>query len=229
VPASLEAAIVFTTVIAPGYLLVRGLAVGRTRTLPERDLYALAQAVVASVIWAAIVYLLFHGLLSRYGLLPRNDARLAKHGVEVGRLLLAFVLTPYFVGRVVGLVYRLIVQGISLGVNQAGPLIADRTEWWARPARWVVSALAEAVRAPTAWDRAWARAADRGQPVVVKLKDGGSIRGVTGASVDLSPLPPRLLLMSGQGFDDNGAPLPLSTGDGGVYIDATEIRAVFLE
>jgi hypothetical protein len=61
------------------------------------------------------------------------------------------------------------------------------------------------VSPPTAWDKAWARAADREQPIVVKLKEGGSVRGITGATADLSPLPPRILLNSGQGFDDEGA------------------------
>jgi hypothetical protein len=152
-----------------------------------------------------------------------------KHGVEVARLLLAFVLAPYLVGRIFGFVYRLVVEGLSVGAANATVALQGRQDLLAKLGRPLVEAVSLLVSPPTAWDKAWARAADRGQPIVVKLKEGGSVRGITGATADLSPLPPRILLNSGQGFDDEGQPLPLSTGPGGVYIDAAEIRAVYLE
>lgn len=229
-PGTLEAAIVFTLVIAPGYLFVRGFSVGRTRTPPDRDLYVLAEAVVASVVWLAIAYLLVHARLRTLGLLPRRDAQLQAHGAAVVWLLLGVVLLPYLLGRVGGWLQRTFAQRLANGTAwieehvrpEQGRLASLLLTVTAAVGRW------QMLRPPTAWDRAWTEQRARSGPVTLHLQDGLIVRGSV-ERVDTSPLQHQVVLSEGAGFDKDGTPLELASGPGGVYIESTEIRAVFFD
>jgi Family of unknown function (DUF6338) len=232
VPNSLEAAIVFTLVIAPGYLFVRGFSVGRTHVPPERDLYVLAEAIVASVVWLVVVYLVARGRLDDYGLLPRDDKEIESNGTEVARLLLVVVIGPYFLGRILGWVTRMglrrledAIEGVLSGLpkGRSGPW--KRLNALARAAAEALSETA-ALTPPTAWDRAWSRR-ERAK-VTVHLKEGSIIHG-TASRVDRSPLPHQVFLSSGDGFDEDGNPMELAEGRSGVFLEAAEIRAVFFD
>ncbi|HEU4703242.1 MAG TPA: DUF6338 family protein [Conexibacter sp.] len=229
-PGTLEAAIVFTLVIAPGYLFVRGFSVGRTRTPPDRDLYVLAEAVVASVVWLALVYLVEHDRLRTVGILPRSDTALEQHGIAIAWTVLAIVLAPYVLGRLGGWLQRTVADGLAAGLSWvdarrgAAPGRAARAALWGADAvgRW------QMLRPPTAWDRAWSEQRARGGPVTIHLRDGLIVRGSV-ERVDTSPLQHQVVLSDGAGFDANGLPVELASGPGGVYIESTEIRAVFFD
>jgi hypothetical protein len=234
VPNSLESAIVFVLVIAPGYLLVRGFSVGRTRIPPERDLHVLAEAVVASVAWLVAVYLVFEGTISDYGLLPREDARLEAHGVDVARLLLlSMILAPYGAGRIAGFSARWLSDLLGRFLERAAEILraSDRTGRPTRFLRWWVNRLRTVafITPPTAWDRFWRHIDPQKQePVTVHLKDGVLVRGAL-RSVDQSPLPHRVELTYGQAYDEDGNEIALGWGDRGVYLEGSEIRAVYFE
>lgn len=216
----------FLLVIAPGYLGVRGFSVGRNHVAPARDLYVLAEAVVASVVWLIVVYLAEHGRLADYGVLPRDDRLLEENGESVAALVLALVLLPYVLGRLLGWSHRWFVRGLAA----VAAWLTSRTWRYARPIRWLGRTLGNAalLTPPTIWDRAWTQAKVRANVAVVELKEGGYVRGAIG-DVDLSPLPPQVLLTSGEAFDADANPLPLARGPAGVYLGGSEIRAVYFE
>jgi hypothetical protein len=230
VPGTLEAAVVFTLVIAPGYLLVRGFRVGWARATPDRDLYVLAEAVVASVVWLAVAYLLLRPHLRDLGLLPMKQATIERHGSDVAWLLLAVVLTPYVLGRGVG---RIAAKGAgALGDLTAGidrRFSPDRG-WAAKAACWCSQFVGRSaiLTLPTAWDRAWAVHRTRRRQVTVLLDDGIYVRGRVDR-VDTTPLPHQVVLAEGEGFDRDGNGVGIARGPGGVYIESTEIRAVFFD
>jgi hypothetical protein len=124
VPSTLEGILVFVLAIAPGYLLVRGFSVGRNHVAPGRDLYVLAEAVVASVLWLAVVYLFAEERLSEYGLLPRNDTTLEAKGDHVAVFLLVVVLAPYVLGRALGL-------GLRVAIRATGWVLGRVDDWLA--------------------------------------------------------------------------------------------------
>jgi uncharacterized protein DUF6338 len=234
VPNSLESAIVFVLVIAPGYLLVRGFSVGRTQIPPERDLHVLAEAVVASILWLVAVYLVFAGTIEDYGLLPRDDARLEAHGTDVARLLLLLMLlAPYVAGRIAGFSARWLSELTARALTwAAGKLGASESNGWpTRVARFWVKRMRTAafITPPTAWDRFW-RFIDpeKEESITVHLKDGVLVRGAL-RSVDRSPLPHRVELAYGQAYDEEGNEVALGWGDRGVYLEGSEIRAVYFE
>lgn len=233
-PNSLDSAIVFALVIAPGYMFVRGFSLGRAHIPPARDLYILAEAVVASVVWLAAFYLANRGLLERYGLLPVDEAVMEAHTLEIGRLLLVIVLAPYVVGRVAGTAARVGGRAAAQGVKWVLENVpGDLPGWgglWRRGVRRLAKAVGESplLRPPTSWDRAWATARDDASIATVHLKDGGMVRGSL-ASVDVSPLPRQVVLANGQGFDEEGVPIPLALGPNGVYLEGAEIKAVYFE
>lgn len=219
-------------VIAPGYLLVRGFSVGRTQIPPARDLHVLGEAVVASIAWLVAVYLVSEGKLADYGVLPRDDERLEEHGVEVARLLMvAVVLAPYVVGRLAGAWTRWLSAGTGWVLAWAAAELSGRKGRTMKLMRWGVGRLQKLalLTPPTAWDRFWKRIdPEAGEPVTVHLKEGGIVRGAM-ASVDLSPLPHQVELADGQAYDANGNALALGTGHRGVYLEGSEIRAVYFE
>jgi Family of unknown function (DUF6338) len=226
-PNGLEAAIVFALLIAPGFLMVRGYGHRRYRTVPERDIYAVAEAVVASAIWVALVWLLlllFGDPVRDWGLIPLDTETLEEHRLQALVLTLAVIVLPYGVGAA----FAAIVDSLE----------RESTLFFGLGRRLGF------LRNPTAWDRAWL-AFDREGPgeVRVRLKDGSLVRGSwgRGAQADLSPSPTHHLLLA-QGYLEEAGPSRSSVepetatsadvviradGREGVFIQGEEISAVF--
>jgi hypothetical protein len=169
-PSSLEAAIVFALVIAPGFLLVRGYARRRTRSIPERDLYALAQAVIASIVWLGVAFFILQAWLDDWGLIPRNDAILEKNQTAVTLSLLGIVLLPYPLGWLAALVGELASGAVSTWLEgRAGALPPDPAYGLLKKTRGALRRLPKRignsvageversglVTPPTASDKAW--------------------------------------------------------------------------
>src|SRR3954465_13399049 len=100
-PATLAAAAVFVVLLLPGYLFQRGFSDHRILLRPDRDVYAVAQAIGIS----AVIVCLVSALLSVTG--PEEvvtelwDTKL-EHGLNQTQAvaILLLVLAPYFVGIV---------------------------------------------------------------------------------------------------------------------------------
>jgi hypothetical protein len=225
VPASLQAAVVFALLIAPGFLLVQSYRRGRTYSLPARDLYVLAQAVVASLAWITFVWLLLRILgdpLRRWGVLPWKSELLVKHGTPAALLLLMVEFAPVVVGAVGGYLMNRVQA-------TAG---AQRIVSW--------TGVGES---PTAWEHAWNEARSRAvaRPtgrqyvdVSISLKAGDRVQGRYGAlsRADLAPRPSRhVFVETGYGIaeSESGARLSGDGTIGGVYVDGSEIAAVYFE
>lgn len=228
-PSGSAAAVVFALLLAPGFLMVRGYRHRRYRTAPERDIYAVAEAVVASAIWVALVWLVLLVLgdpVKDWGMVPLEPETLEKHRAEALALMLAVIVVPY-------------------GVGAAFAAFVDRLE---RESAWFfnVGRRLGFLRNPTAWDRSWL-SFDREGPgeVRVRLKDGSMIRGSwgRGAQVDLSPSPSHHLLLA-QGYLEEAGPRGSSVehppvaapdvviradGPEGVFIAGEEISTVFFK
>jgi hypothetical protein len=224
VPETVQAALVVSLLIAPGYVLIQGYRQGRSWTPPDKDLYVLAQAVVGSLGWLAFVgvVLSFYGSpLKDLGLLPQNAAIVERHLAAVSLLVFGIELLPFPLGVVVGL----IVNALQ-GVDRAYALL-----------RWT-----GIFEPPTAWEQAWSEAVARAEgssaqrpiEVQVLLKSGIVIEGRYGSAsrADLSPRPGhQLYLETGYGVDErSGEPQLLGDGTiGGVFIDASEIATVYFK
>jgi len=63
------------------------------------------------------------------------------------------------------------------------------------------------------------------------MHDGGYIRGRYGggAQVDLSPRPRQVFLVEGYGYDEDGVERAFASGDEGLFVDASSIRAIYFE
>jgi hypothetical protein len=206
--------------VAPGFLAIRGYSRRRYHAPPpERDIYALAQAVIVSAIWIAVAWvllLLAGDPLAAWGVFPHHPKLLDHHRVDIVLLGLLVATLPYWLGAIAaGVVDRI------AGKPRSVPF---------RVLRWT-----GLLQTPTAWDRAWAgyTASQGAGEVVVRLKGGHMVRGGYGkrAQVDLSPSPPQLYLESGYGYTegpDGGEHVqPGAYGEQGVFIQGSEIEAVY--
>jgi hypothetical protein len=226
-PAGTQAAVAFALLIAPGFLMVRGYGHRRYRTTPERDVYAVAEAVAASAIWLAIAWailLLMGDPVQTWGLVPWDPAVLAHHREQAVGLALAVIVLPYPIGA-----------GFAALIDH----LESTSDLFLR-----IGQKLGLLRNPTAWDRAWL-SFDRLGPgeVHVRLKDGSMIRGSwgEGGQADLSPSSDHHLLLpaayleeaglTGQKVEDTGAApkevVIRAEGPSGVFIQGDEIAAVF--
>jgi hypothetical protein len=222
-PAAADAALVVALLVSPGFMLLQGYRRGRAYTVPDRDLYVLAQAVVASLGWLALVWLvlLFVGdPVKNWGLLPTNNDLLERHRGVIALLVLGVELVPFALGLLAGFLAN-IVQAIA----------------WARAAfSWTGF-----FEPPTAWEYAWGEAASRAErsgsgwiAVSVRLKSGAIVEGRYGAQsrADLSPRPHHhVFIETAYGLDDAQTPTK-QLGDGtigGVFIDASEIATIYFQ
>jgi len=134
---------------------MRGYSRGRARAIAERDLYALAQAVVASVAWLVVVLLVLQGWLDDLGLLPRSDSRLEDHKTPTALLLLGLVFLPFPLGWLTAAVSQRVtarVDGWSTKTLRSGFSHGVRLETAREIKRSGI------IAPPSAWDRSWATA-----------------------------------------------------------------------
>jgi hypothetical protein len=223
VPSTVEAALVFALLISPGFMLIQGYRRGRTYTVPDRDLYVLAQAIVASLGWLTLVWallLLVGDPVKSWGLFPHRSTLLERHRGGFALLVLGVEFVPFILGSLAGTAVNAL-QGVG----------------WART-RLLWTGLFEP---PTAWDQAWSEAAARAEgsglgwiTLSVRLKSGTVVEGRYGARsrADLSPRPDhQVYLETAYGLDDSQTPAT-RLGDGtigGVFIDASEIATIYFE
>lgn len=211
---------VFILAIAPGFLAVRGYSRRRYRSLPDRDLYALAQAIVISAIWLSGVWLLLLLLgdpIERWGIMPSSSVVRQEHRADIVLVGLLVMLLPY-------------------GIGMTAAAVVDKLEGTKSDAIWKWVRRTGLVRPPTAWDRAWLRFIRQqgsGQ-VIVRLKSGLVVRGGYGrhSSADLSPSPHQLFLESGYAYTegDDGETVEVeAVGRAGIFIEGSEIVAIYFQ
>src|ERR1700727_187928 len=218
-----QAVLLFALLVSPGFVLVQGYRRGRSYTVPDRDLYVLAQAVVASLGWLAIVWLLLLVVgdpLRQWGIVPENTRLLMKHQGASVALLLGVEFAPF---------------GLGLASGSVVDTLQDIA--WARSYfKW--TGLFEP---PTAWDQAWngegsqaSTSSEQSIDVSVRLKGGGVVEGRYGRAsrAHLSPRPDhQLFVETGKGLEDRETS-SVWLGDGtigGVFIDASEIAAIYFK
>ena len=106
-PTTIEAFIVLILGIAPGFVGIRGYSRRRYKTVPDRDLYALAGAGVVSAIWLGAVWLAsihFGNPLRDWGVVPFDGGTVERNRLEVGYFGLGVICAPYLFGLLAALV-----------------------------------------------------------------------------------------------------------------------------
>lgn len=206
-PASLEAALVFSVLIVPGLLLIAGYNRIRVHTLPRRDLYVLAQAVAVSLAWLPAVW-----LLGGREVVDWADAgTLRSHDGEVIRIVLVNLAAPLVVGLLAG-------QAVEwVGARPWGKL--SRTVGWTG-----------IFEPPTAWEAAWQLALEgEWAAVEITLKDGQRFNVLfdDGSRVGLSPGPRYLFFDTEYRFEADGT-VAVEEHEG-IFIDATEVVSIRLQ
>jgi len=218
-PASLQAFTILILGIVPGFVAIRGYSRRRYRTVPDRDLYAIAGSAVVSAIWLGVVWLLLLKVgdpLRKWGVIPFEPAELENHRSEVALLGLAIVCVPFPLGS-------------------AGAILMNASEeLWRWPRIWELVQKTGFFKPPTAWDLAWLKftKVQKAGEVLVQMDDGLLVRGGYGTNsrADLSPNSPQLFLESGYGYrlDDDGEPAEVEgLGPAGVYLPGERINAVY--
>ncbi len=233
-PPTLQAFTILIFGIAPGFVGIRGYSRRRYRTVPDRDLYALASAAVISAIWLGFVWLLLLQIgdpARKWGLVPFDTARLEGHREDVVLLGLAVICAPYPLGSVIA-------------------FLMDRLERIATaPKAWEMLRGTGLFKPPTAWDKAWLRFKRKygAGEVLVQMRDGLIVRGAFGkkSQAALSPNSPQLFLEEGYSYrldpdgesEDKGLAAVLSSSDekprieaegpGGVYLPGDQINSVY--
>jgi hypothetical protein len=217
VPSTFQAALIFALLISPGYVLIQGYRRGRSYSIPDRDLYVLAQAVVASLGWVAAIWFLQSlagNPISHWGVVPQDNLLLSRHQAGIALLVLGVEFAPFPLGLTAGLV---------VDALQSNDSVRAGLHW---------TGLFEP---PTAWEHAWNEAARRAEnsgqgwfDISIRLKSGAVITGRYGAKsrADLSPHPAhQIFLETAYGPDGEGASEDGTIG--GVFIDASEIATIY--
>lgn len=159
----------FAVLIVPGLLLTGGYNRRRAHAVPRRDLYALAQAVVVSLAWLPVIWLLSGTHVVDWA----SEGALADHQAEVVGIVIVNLLAASLGGFVAGYV----VDEIASHPHGLP----------ARALGWI-----GVFSVPTAWDYAWLRASTaQWAAVEVTLKDDQVLNVVfdNGSFVGLSPSP----------------------------------------
>lgn len=207
-PLTFEAGILFSVLIAPGFLLIRGYARRRTHLEPARDLYALGQAVVGSLFLLATGWV----VLSLFGqadlLRDLRKGHLEGHETVVFWMLVGLLAIPYPLG-----------DGVAALID----LIGRRpTRFPGRYLRWT-----GIFDVPTAWDAIWLRVKQHDWALVsIEFRDGTNVFGVwaAGSRVDLSPKEDCHVFFSEEYRYVNGEPQKID-GDG-IWIRSDEVAFV---
>jgi hypothetical protein len=205
-PESFDAALVFALLIVPGYQLVRGSATACGADAPDRDLYVLAQAVVASLAWLALTWPAVGNLLAWVG-----DDTLDDHQLCAYLIAPLVVGVPYLLGR--------------LGGMLAAAVASPRGGWGPASVARALSLLGF-VGEGTAWDKVWLAPIKAGRAVAtVDLVDGRSIVGqfASASFISASPAAPAIFFERAYQFDPDGT---MTTFDGGAFIEGEQIVAI---
>lgn len=203
---SLDAALTFALLVVPGYQLVRGYAVVRGAGPPDRDLYVVAQAVVASLAWLAVTWPAVQALVRWI-----VDDEVSDHAVAAIGVAPLVVGVPHLIGRAAGALVGLITR---IG-RPWGP------RWLA-----VTIKVVGLTGQPSTWDRTWSKLMQGGGGLVtLALDDNHSIVGQFGPDsfVATSPAPPAVYFERAYEISESGRVIRYP---GGAYVDGARIVAV---
>jgi Family of unknown function (DUF6338) len=208
VPLTFEAGVLFSVLIAPGFLLLRGYTRRRTHLEPARDLYALGQAVVGSLLLLAAVWV----GLSVFG---KNDllrdlraGNVGGHETAVFWMLVGLLLVPYPLGGV--------VAALTDSIGRRPGRFPGRYMGW--------TGLFDV---PTSWDAIWLKAKQNPWALIsIEFRDGTNVFGVwaEGSQVDLSPKDDRHVFLSEEYRYLDGQPQKVQ-GDG-IWIRSDEVAFI---
>jgi hypothetical protein len=199
-----QAGLVFTLFVVPGFLLIRGYTRGRTHAVPPISLYALAEAVVASLFLLLIAWWPAH--LAHFMDWAHSNRLVPDHETQAYNVFAVLVLTPYPLGRVAG--------GLLDAVAR-------------RPSSKLARMLTRLriLGPPTVWDAAWSLLHDEGRAwVVIRTKGGKEIVGIfaKNSRIGTSPLERQVYLEQEYGMTPEGFGI---ISDKGVYVDAAAIES----
>ncbi|HMI80944.1 MAG TPA: DUF6338 family protein [Solirubrobacterales bacterium] len=206
-PTSVEAVFFFVALIVPGFLLIGGYNRTRAHTLPPHDFYLLAQAVVASLLWLPVAWLLGGHCIADW----TEAHTLGEHDSFVVAAIFVNLTAAFATGSIGGAVVD------QIGNNLESPV--------ARALSWT-----GIFTPPTAWDALWERAlGGEWAAVEITLKSGERFYVLfdNGSEVGLSPGPRYLFFDTEYDWDENDE-LEVKENDG-IYIDASEVSSVRLE
>ncbi len=190
--------------VVPGLCLLRGYYRSRAHALPSRDLYALAQALVLSLAWLPVLWVLGGSSVVDWTV----DDSLDQHQLDflsivVGNLVLALV-----AGAVIGRIVAAIGEETGLARSLAWTGIFEP---------------------PTAWDAAWRFASTAAWAAVeIRLKNGDQFNVLfdAGSVVGLSPAPRQLFFDTEYRWEGDDVAVQEHEG---IYIDASEVVSVRFE
>jgi hypothetical protein len=234
-PTSVQAALVFSAIIVPGFLFVRGFGRGRPRITQEQPLYVLAQAVVASLFLLAIAWWL--GGRTVVGWL-RDSTAISKHRDGTYGFFLGLLLVPFPLGLLAGgiadwLLARVLDARDRLASARA--LEPDARRRRRSLAIWLLRGIEsrELLEGSATWDRMWRQLQRRNKYLYVRIrtKTGYEITGEVGddSRVALSPQVQDLYVERVYRPIDaarpNGEMAPVEAGRG-IYIRGSEIETV---
>ena len=196
---------IFTVLIAPGYLLNQGIAQGRNVDAGRPDLHVLARAVIASVIWLLFTWWWGTEALIRW---VGDDTIDAHSAGAVSWRSAVLILGPYVVGHLLG-----------FAVNRKWP--------FASPA---LRAMGIASTRGTPWDFAWQQVSDATGPilVIVTLDDGSKVAGqfAGNSRATVSPQEPEVYLEQAYEIRQDDRDADLVVYDRGVHVSGTRITAI---
>jgi hypothetical protein len=203
-PSTVEAVVIFTVMIAPGYLLTQGIAQGRNVDADLPDLHVLAKAVVASVLWLIATWWWATEALIRW--VGNDTVDMHSAGAVTWRAAVLIV-GPYVVGRILG--------------------AAVKGKWKAISP--VLEAMGIASTRGTPWDFAWQEVTKGGKPllVVVTLDDGSKVAGqfAGGSRATVSPQLPEIYLEQAYEVKKDGTP-SVVVYDRGLHVAGDKISAI---
>ena len=206
-PGSLEVVLVFVVLVVPGVVLLGGYNRTRAQTRPGSDFGTLVQALIWSIAWFPIAWLLGGrcvGEWVEHGTLDEHETAVV--GIVFGLSLLA----PLAVGLIVGAIVD------RLGEDVDSPM-ARRIAWTG------------VFNPPTAWDATWERAlGGKWAAVEIRLKTGEQFNVIFdgGSELGLSPGPRDLFFDTEYRWVDGE---PEIESHEGIYINAAEVISVRIE
>jgi hypothetical protein len=209
--------------IVPGFLFRAGYLRSRARTSPEVDLYALAEAIVVSLVALALLWAWgIRDILiwAEEGTLTASD----EHLDTLWWMLVILLAAPFPIGLDLGLLLNRIA-GVLERFRRRQEAETQRT-FGDRVAAFVESA--GLLRNPTVWDEAWLRIrTEKRFWVKVRTTTGEEIIGFFAdkSRVGTSPAPRQLYLEAVYSYDEDGNFDTIPKGRG-IYIDEAHIATI---
>jgi hypothetical protein len=188
-----QAAVVFSAIIVPGFLFVGGFGRGRPRTGAQQPLYVLAQAVVASLLLLAIAWWLGGRTVVRW---VNDGTAVSKHRDATYAFFLGLLLLPFPLGLLAGGVAEWLLTRVLNAHDRIARARAADPNAHRRVracASWLLRAIEtrELLEGAATWDRTWRQLQRRTKYLYVRVRttSGYEVTGEVGdhSRVALSP------------------------------------------